>query len=201
MLPNLFFNQDACLLAKALLGKVIRRKQHGLWLSMRIIETEAYYLHDKASHASLGFTEKRKALFMPAGTIYMYYARGKASLNVSAQGEGNAVLIKAGFPYVDKKSPKKTLALMQQLHDKPRPIAHLGNGQTILCRSLHLSVLEWDQQTFDKTTFYIEDKHLNPTQIITTTRLGIPKGRDEHLPYRFIDADFIKYCTKPLIVR
>jgi DNA-3-methyladenine glycosylase len=40
---------------------------------------------------------------MPAGTIYMYYAHGKASMNVSAQGEGNAVLIKSGFPYFDKK--------------------------------------------------------------------------------------------------
>ncbi|MGA2655318.1 MAG: DNA-3-methyladenine glycosylase, partial [Gammaproteobacteria bacterium] len=84
MLPQSFFNQDAIQLAKALLGKVIRRKIQGQWLSMRIIETEAYYLEDKASHASLGFTEKRKALFMPAGTIYMYYAHGKASMNVSA---------------------------------------------------------------------------------------------------------------------
>lgn len=195
MLSNSFFNQDACLLAKALLGKVIRRKHQGLWLSMRIIETEAYYLHDKASHASLGYTEKRKALFMPAGTIYMYYAHGKASMNVSAQGEGNAVLIKSGFPYIDKKSPKETLIGMQQLHDKPRPLARLGNGQTILCRSLHLTVPEWDQQSFVKSKLYIDDQELNPQQIISTTRLGIPKGRDEHLPYRFIDADFVKFCT------
>ncbi len=84
-----FFNEDACTLAKALLGKIIRRKVEGVWLSMRIIETEAYYLHDKASHASL----------------------------------------------------------------------------------------------------------------ITTKRLGIPRGRDEHLPYRFVDAEFSKYCTKPFKIQ
>jgi DNA-3-methyladenine glycosylase len=35
-----------------------------------------------------------------------------------------------------------------------------------------------------------------PKEIIQTTRLGIPKGRDEHLPYRFIDAAFVAYCSK-----
>lgn len=52
MLLNSFFDQDACQLAQSLLGKVIRRKLDGIWLSMQIIETEAYYLQDKASHAS-----------------------------------------------------------------------------------------------------------------------------------------------------
>ncbi|MDV3444008.1 DNA-3-methyladenine glycosylase, partial [Pseudomonas otitidis] len=36
----------------------------GRWLSARIIETEAYYLAEKGSHASLGYTEKRRALFL-----------------------------------------------------------------------------------------------------------------------------------------
>ncbi|MCK5662536.1 MAG: DNA-3-methyladenine glycosylase [Thiotrichaceae bacterium] len=77
ILGQAFFNQDACDVATQLLGKVIRRKYKQQWLAARIIETEAYYLEDKGSHASLGFTEKRKALFMPPGTIYMYYARGR----------------------------------------------------------------------------------------------------------------------------
>ena len=94
MLNNRFFNRDAAIVAKDLLGKVLRVKHNTLWLSASIIETEAYYLNDKASHASLGYTEKRKALFMPAGTIYMYYARGGDSFNISCQGDGNAVLIK-----------------------------------------------------------------------------------------------------------
>jgi DNA-3-methyladenine glycosylase len=196
MLPQSFFEQDAILLAKALLGKVIRRKIQGVWLSMRIIETEAYYLDDKASHASLGFTEKRKALFMPAGTIYMYYAHGKASMNVSANGPGNAVLIKSGFPYFDKQSPAHTQTVMQQWHDTERPLEKLGNGQTIMCRSLQLTVPQWDQKTFDKKIFYIEDCNVIPKAIIATTRLGIPMGRDEDLPYRFIDKDYLNFCTR-----
>lgn len=94
-LPDAFFDRDAQVLARDLLGKVIRHRVGDLWLSARIIETEAYYCAEKGSHASLGYTEKRKALFLDGGHIYMYYARGGDSLNFSAQGPGNAVLIKS----------------------------------------------------------------------------------------------------------
>lgn len=199
MLSNAFFQRDACVVARDLLGKVIRHKVNNKWLAARIIETEAYYLEEKGSHSSLGFTEKRKAMFMPAGTIYMYYARGRDSLNISAQGEGNAVLIKSGYPYFDKQSPEKNLSLMQQLnpgaHGNVRPVHKLCNGQTLLCASLGLKVTDWNQQQFDKQRLYFSDEGLKPSHIIQTTRLGIPKDRDEHLPYRFIDYDYAKYCT------
>lgn len=210
MLNKSFFNRDACLVAKQLLGKVIYRKYQGHWLSARIIETEAYYLNEKGSHASLGYTEKRKALFMPAGTIYMYYARGKDSLNISCKAKGNAVLIKSAFPYLVKSSKAissaDTIKIMQQLNPTVsggiRPIEKLCKGQTLLCTSLNLKVKEWDQQQFDATSFYIADSNNTPAKIIQTTRLGIPAGRDEDLMYRFIDCDFVRFCTSnPLTKR
>ncbi|WP_428354658.1 DNA-3-methyladenine glycosylase [Methyloprofundus sp.] len=206
LLSESFFNRDACTVARELLGKVIRRKYKQQWLAARIIETEAYYLEDKGSHASLGFTEKRKALFMQAGTIYMYYAHGRDSLNISCRGKGNAVLIKSAFPYQDALSEALSIESMQQLNPHPsgktRSLEKLCNGQSLLCRSLNLKVTEWDQKTFDSQQFYIDDVHNVPEKTIQTTRLGIPKGRDESLPYRFIDYDFVKYCTKnPLTTR
>lgn len=205
-----FFDRDTCLVARQLLGKVIRRKYQGRWLSARIIETEAYYLKDKGSHASLGYTAKRKALFMPAGTIYMYYARGKDSLNVSCKGKGNAVLIKSAYPYVEKAedtySPHASIEIMQQLNPAAsggmRPLEKLCSGQTLLCQSLKLEVKEWDQQQFDDNCFYFDDINAIPEKVIQTTRLGIPQGRDEDLPYRFIDYQFARYCThNPLTKR
>lgn len=194
-----FFDRDACSVAKDLLGKIIRRKYRGQWLAARIIETEAYYLEDKGSHASLGYTEKRKALFMPAGTIYMYYARGKDSLNVSCHGEGNAVLIKSAFPFEDEQTDKRAITIMQQLNPAAdgslRPPNKLCCGQTLLCHALGLKVRDWDQQQFDVNEFYFDDVGIQPQGIIQTTRLGIPSGRDEHLHYRFIDYDFARYCT------
>lgn len=207
MLPSTFFQQDAQVLAQALLGKVMWVRHQNQWLAAQIIETEAYYLTEKASHAALGYTEKRKALFMSAGTIYMYYARGGDSLNISAQGAGNAVLIKSALPWLEHAAAQTMLTVMQQ---KNPPASGVGQrswqrlcaGQTLLCKALGLTVPEWDQQTFQHEKFYLADHQYEPVNIIRTTRLGIPSGRDEHLWYRFIDYQYAAYCTSnPLTKR
>ncbi len=204
-LENLFFARDPEQVAPALLGKVICVRHAKRWLYAQIIETEAYLLWDKASHASLGYTQKRKALFMPPGTIYMYYARGGASLNVSCLGEGNAVLIKAAIPYQALKNPLM-IQYMQKLNPLPnktkRKPLRLCSGQTLLCKSLGLNVTDWDQHQFDAERFYIGEQNYRPNKIIQTTRLGIPTGRDENLLLRFIDYELRAYCTSnPLTKR
>lgn len=199
-LPDSFFNRDAQVLARELLGKVIRHKVGDSWLSARIIETEAYYCNEKGSHASLGYTEKRKALFLDGGHIYMYYARGGDSINFSAQGPGNAVLIKSAYPWVDALSDENSLAQMQLNNPDAsgalRPPERLCAGQTLLCKALGLKVPVWDAKRFDAHLLYVEDVSQTPASIIQTTRLGIPAGRDEHLMYRFVDAQFARFCTR-----
>ncbi|WP_421560553.1 DNA-3-methyladenine glycosylase [Pseudomonas sivasensis] len=199
-LPDGFFDRDAQILARELLGKVVRHRVGEIWLSARIIETEAYYVAEKGSHASLGYTEKRKALFLDGGHIYMYYARGGDSLNFSAHGPGNAVLIKSAYPWVDDLSGQASLAQMQlnnpNADGSPRTSQKLCAGQTLLCKALGLQVPMWDAKRFDQERLYVEDVGQVPTQIIQTTRLGIPSGRDEHLMYRFVDASYAPYCTR-----
>ena len=207
-----FFDRDAMVVAKDLLGKVLRHKVAGMWLSAQIIEAEAYYLAEKASHSSLGYSESRKALFMPAGTIYMYYARGQDSFNTCCKGEGNAVLFKAGIPYVDDLSENAKNRMIKQMQEynpvinlktgekRIRPANKLCSGQTLLCRSL--KVPRWRAKPYDPTQLRLEDTGYRPADIIQTSRLGIPKGRDEHLPYRFIDKRYAKDCTQnPLLVK
>ena len=201
MLPNKFFDRDACDVAKDLLGKMIRVNHGKLFLTVQIIETEAYYKNEKASHASLGYTEKRKALFMKPGTIYMYYARGGDSLNVSCRGAGNAVLIKAAIPLFGSEDDSSMLKAMHRLNPHPNPSKkredlRLCSGQTLLCKSLGLRVPDWDQQEFDPDRFYLDDSNHVPTSIIQTKRLGIPKGRDDHLLYRFVDSQYAALCTE-----
>ncbi len=199
-LSDAFFDRDAQSLARDLLGKVIRHRVGDLWLSARIIETEAYYFEEKGSHASLGYTEKRKALFLDGGHIYMYYARGGDSLNFSAKGPGNAVLIKSGYPWVDELSGPASLAQMllnnPDAQGHPRPSQKLCAGQTLLCKALGLKVPVWDAKRFDHDVLLVEDTGPAPAHIIQTTRLGIPHGRDEHLMYRFVDAAYAPYCTR-----
>lgn len=199
-LPDAFFDRDALLVARELLGKVIRHRQGAYWLAARIIETEAYYLDEKGSHASLGYTEKRKALFLDGGHIYMYYARGGDSMNFSAKGPGNAVLVKSAFPWVDELSDANALAQMTlnnpDASGQPRPPERLCAGQTLLCRALNLKVPNWDARRFDPANLFVDDVGALVPQVIQATRLGIPQGRDEHLPYRFVDAQYTRFCTR-----
>jgi DNA-3-methyladenine glycosylase len=201
MLRKDFFDRDAVEVAKDLLGCIIRRRFEGEWLSARIIDTEAYYIQEKGSHASLGRTPSREALFMPAGTIYMYYARGRSSLNVSCRGEGNAVLIKSAYPWFDDISPEVTLQRMQSFYPlqksgKPRPIEKLCSGQTLLCQALQLFVPDWNKKEFQADEFYFENKAQSIGKILERKRCGIPKGRDEGLLLRFTEAEYEKAATK-----
>lgn len=200
MLENAFFNRDSPALARALIGKVLRRRWKNQWLSARIIETEAYRLEEKGSHASLGYTHKRRALFMDGGTIYMYYSRGGDSFNISAAGPGNAVLIKSAYPWIDAVAGPEALALMQAQNPGPggimRPLHRLCAGQVQLCRALALRVPDWDAHAFDPGELFVDDVGESPEILIQTTRLGITAGRDEHLPYRFVDPAYAKFCTR-----
>ena len=199
-LPEHFFQQDARQLAVALLGKVIRRRLNGQWLAARIIETEAYLLEERGSHASLGYTEARRALFMAPGTIYMYYARGGDSMNCSSLGEGCGVLLKSGYPVVDTLSPADSLAQMQALNPSAsggvRSPERLCAGQTLLCRSLQIRVPDWNAQRFNADRLLLEDDGYQPSQVLRAPRLGIPTGRDEHLFYRWVDAAYSRHCTR-----
>jgi len=174
-----FFDRDAGVVARSLLGKVIRHNYKGKWLAARIIETEAYYLDEKGSHASLGYTEKRKALFMPAGTIYMYYARGKDSLNVSCRGKGNAVLIKSAFPFEDRATHPRAIAIMQSLNPSAsgelRPLEKLCSGQTLLCQAMAIKVSDWDQQQFDRQRFYFDDAAASRTELSKRRAWAYPR--------------------------
>uniref|UniRef100_A0A4W5KC75 DNA-3-methyladenine glycosylase n=1 Tax=Hucho hucho TaxID=62062 RepID=A0A4W5KC75_9TELE len=137
-----FFNQPCISLAKAFLGKVlVRWCADGTELRGRVVETEAYLGgEDKASHSAGGkCTERNTAMFMKPGTIYVYPIYGiYLCMNVSSQGEGAAVLLRA-------LEPLHGLSLMRQLRTARRregawPLKdkQLCNGPSKLCQALDI---------------------------------------------------------------
>jgi len=204
IVSHTFFDREPLELAQSLIGKVLRHRinhpAHGdIWLSAKIIETEAYYQAERGSHSSLGFTEKRKAMFIEPGTIYMYYARDGDSLNFSASGDGNGVLIKSGLTFTDGRSSKISLSVMQELNPingRMRSPEKLCSGQTLLCRSLGLKVPDWNQGSLKQNKLVLEDVGYCPDKLVQCRRLGIPEGRDEHLPYRFVDYKYNRSATR-----
>ena len=204
-LPDAFFDQPALKLAKALVGKVLRRKHGELWLAARIVEAEAYCISERASHSSLGRTPSREPMFAPPGTLYLYHSRGGPSLNLSSRGVGDAVLCKAAVPHIDALSGPEALERMHALNPLPsgarRRDHRLCSGQSLLCRALDLRVAEWTGRRFDPAEFRLEDVGLRP-ELVQARRLGIPPGRDEHLPWRFVDRAHAASATRnPLTVR
>jgi len=83
-----------------------------------------------------------------------------------------------------------------------RPLQRLCSGQTLLCRALGLRVPQWSGIAVGTPPLALLDVGYRPGRVLRTTRLGIPPGRDGHLPYRFVDAAFARQATKnPLPAR
>ena len=99
-LDPVFFQRDTTIVARDLLGKwLVRRMGDGRIIEAEISETEAYrgYL-DGASHGSRRQTERNRAMFCAAGTIYVYVIYGvHHCLNLVTEEDGfpAAVLIRS----------------------------------------------------------------------------------------------------------
>ncbi len=200
-LPASFFDRDAAVVARELVGKVLRRRWRDLVLAAWVVEAEAYFIDELGSHASQGRTPSREALWAPPGTVYMYYSRGGDSLNVSCAGGGNAVLFKSGSPAADGEALEAMRRLNPRRDGGLRSPAKLCSGQTLLCRTLDLRVPDWDGRLFGPD-LHVADCGYRPPAVVRTTRLGIPRGRDEHLMLRFVDAGRARSATSnPLTKR
>ncbi len=102
ILPQSFYEQKTLKVAQDLLGCFLVRKTSRGIIKTRIVETEAYNgPNDKASHASIGLTQRNEPMFMKGGTIYIYLTYGMHYMfNVVTEKEGYpaAVLVRALEP-------------------------------------------------------------------------------------------------------
>ncbi|XP_020284364.1 DNA-3-methyladenine glycosylase-like isoform X1 [Pseudomyrmex gracilis] len=174
-------------LAQRLLGKIlVRYLDDGTILKGRIVETEGYLgAIDKASQSYQNrITSRNLPMYMPPGTIYVYMTYGMYHcFNISSQGDGCAVLVRAVDPLEGiermaeerntSSKAKKTKLTSLKPHE-------LCNGPSKFCMAYQLtrehnrySLCTW------KSLWIEDDGALTDFKIIKTARIGIDSSGPE----------------------
>ncbi|XP_035727256.1 DNA-3-methyladenine glycosylase-like isoform X2 [Vespa mandarinia] len=182
-LPFEFFDTPCEQLAQHLLGKVlVRRLENGTILKGRIVETESYLgAIDKASHSYQNkITPRNIPMYMSPGTIYIYMTYGMYyCFNISSQGDGSAVLIRAldpleGTEYMSNQRILKKKSNMSKGNIKDLKVHELCNGPSKLCMSfqLHKSHNKYSLCTW-KGLWIEDDSFQEKIKIVKCARIGI----------------------------
>lgn len=163
-----FFERNAEIVAKELLGKILIRKINGKILKAKIVETEAYFgENDPASRASKGKNKISEMMWQEPGKILVYnvHMYNMFNLITDKKGTPSAVLIRAIEPLnFDSKCC----------------------GPGLLTNSLNL-----DKRFHGKNLFEIDDLNIENNnenfEIVKSFRVGVTK--DLEIPMRFYIKD------------
>ncbi|XP_077980059.1 uncharacterized protein LOC144435337 [Glandiceps talaboti] len=187
-----FFQKSCIDLSKALLGQIlVRSSDTGERLAAKIVEVEAYLGgEDKGAHSYGGKkTEKNAAMFMDPGTVYVYYIYGLYScINISSQGEGAAVLIRALEPVDGIDKMREIRSRKKKAGSKPLKDHELCNGPSKLCQAMII-----DKPTYNKkdittcdTLWLEEGEAVDEDTIVKCPRIGIDYAKEwASKPLRF----------------
>ena len=172
------------MVAKRLLGCYLVHLEGEETTLGRIVETEAYLVHDPAAHSYIGKTKRNSVLFGPVGHAYVYFIYGMHycfNVVTGREGMGEAVLIRAleplqGIPVMQKRRRTQNLML-------------LCNGPARLTEALAITLIYNGISLFDGPVQLWSSESLPSSppignaDIVQTTRIGIAKARE--LPLRF----------------
>jgi DNA-3-methyladenine glycosylase len=206
------YRRPTLVVARSLIGCLLRLQTLEGVTSGRIVETEAYCRDDPASHAFRGQTPRNRAMFGPPGHAYIYLAYGlHHCFNVVTAPEGvaEAVLIRAIEPLEGIElmlQRRGTAAEGQGLGCRvsglgsreeapnprpetrqPRPRHKIASGPGNLTRALGLTrALDGHDLSLAPLTLHARPPGEPEPEIVTTPRIGISRATE--LPWRFVQA-------------
>ncbi|KAK9295711.1 hypothetical protein QLX08_010049 [Tetragonisca angustula] len=187
-LPYSFFDCPCEELAQNLLGKIlVRCLENGTILKGRIVETEGYLgIIDKASHTYQNkVTPRNIPMYMLPGTIYVYMTYGMYHcFNISSQGEGSAVLIRAvepleGIEYMINQRTSKGLSSAPKKPLKGLKEHELCNGPSKLCMAFQLHKNHSKYSMCSWKGLWIENGQMEKFNIVKCRRIGIDNYGEE----------------------
>jgi len=175
------FNKPCIDLAQLLIGRILCRRVSGEILRGKIVEVESY-LGDKdgASHSFKGETERNRAMFMPPGTSYVYSIYGMYKcFNISSDGTGAAVLIRALEPLTGISIMKSNREIKRKNNTEIKKVKDLCNGPSKLCQALEITKdLNCADLVVSDDLWLETDDVDHDDKIVNTTRIGID-GHDK----------------------
>jgi DNA-3-methyladenine glycosylase len=198
LLKRAFFNRDPRIVARALLGKIVVRRQGRKVLAGRIVEVEAYLgAGDLAAHAAAGRTARNAVLFGPPGHVYVYFIYGMHyCLNFSClpDGEAGGVLIRALEPLAGFTEMAKARGLKGLDFHSVRDLRKLATGPGRLCEALSITRPRdnaKDAVSPRSDLQVLEDDGYRSGKIAITPRIGIVKSADMPLRYAIAGDEFV----------
>ena len=185
-LDRKFYNRSTLKVAKELLGKYLVIEKNEIYVSGKIVETEAYIgPDDPASHAYRGLTPRNKVMFGEPGYAYVYLTYGMHHcLNFVTERKGfpAAVLIRA-------LEPADGIEILRKRR-KAKDLINLTNGPAKLCQALGIDrTLNGVDLCSD--IIYVEDRGNTLTKIASTSRIGIKEGKDKKWRFYIKNNEFV----------
>src|SRR5687767_6932663 len=172
-----FYRQPSTEVAPALLNKILATADGR---AGRIVETEAYFPEDAASHSYRGRTPRNSVMFGPPGHLYVYFTYGMhwcANAVCRADGEAAAVLLRA-------LAPIDGLEVMRSARLGARRDRDLCSGPAKLCQALGIGPVHngADLTRRASPVRIVDDSIAPPLAPVVTTRVGLTVGVDQ--PWR-----------------
>ncbi|MDF1544631.1 MAG: DNA-3-methyladenine glycosylase [bacterium] len=176
-----FYDRPTLEIAPEILGKVLVYNSKRGRLSARVTEVEAYIGEtDPACHAFGGPTRRSQPLFGFPGTAYVYLIYGVYfcfNFVTEREGKAAALLLRGA----------EAMEGVEIMHENSpgRKENRLLNGPGKFCRSFGID-LTHNGLDLTGNDIYLEDHSFAVTEIGTSTRIGISKGKE--LMWRFFDV-------------
>ena len=171
--------------APSLLGCwVVTERPEGT-VALRLTEVEAYSGSgmDPAAHSHRGPTPRASIMFGPPGRLYVYFSYGVhwcANVVVGAEGNGEAVLLRAGEVVVGEE-------LARARRPAARTSRDLAGGPARLTQALAIGRDDLGTDLLDGSSPVRLHRGPAPSAISAGPRVGITLATD--LPWRFWETD------------
>ena len=198
-----FFNRDAQIVARELLGKLLVRRDGRTLLAGRIVEVEAYLgAVDPAAHAFKGLTPRNAVLFGPPGHAYVYFIYGTYfCTNVSCMPDGNAecVLLRALEPVVGLVAMADARGIELSREPRLTQLRLISSGPGRMSQALGITRPRDNGKDFTdrRSDLWIANDGYRPDRIAVTPRIGIRHAVDEPLRYVVAGNPFVSVNRVP----